>query len=170
MDEKELLTQLVTVSYTKTDLTRKLRVLREFLEQKYYSQGGQTLADFLKVANCTKEDTSALLSLKSEFYKSFTKYNSYPLLNKINRLLNKEEIIHVYLPYEMEDAEKEKLGIWFKKNVNNKVILELIVDPSLILGCAFAYKGVYHNFSLKFFINSYRQDIRKLLDRYAQNP
>jgi len=170
MEEKELLSQLISLSYTKTDITRRLRILREFFEQKYYSSGGRSLEEFLKTAKCTKEDSGMLLSLDSKFYKNFTKSNTYPCLAKLDRLLNKEEVIHVYLPYEPMAEEKEKIGSWFKKNISKNVILDIQVDSSITLGCAFAYKGIYHNFSLKYFMDIKRGEISQLLDKYVQNP
>ena len=170
MDESKLLQKLISVSHTKIDLNRRLRVLREFLEQKYYSGGTGDLDTFLKSANCSADDAKALSSLDRDFYKSFTKNNTYPVLNKITKLVNKEEVLHVYVPYEMSEQEKEKLGSWFKENVNGNLILEIHLDPALTLGCAFAFKGVYHNYSLKYFINNNRREIAKLMDRYEKNP
>lgn len=169
MNENKLLDQLIKVSQTKTDITRRLRLLREFLENKYYSKKKLTLESFLKTAKCSREDATALSSLSSDFYKSFTKGSTYPLLSKMEKLLNNQDIIHLYTPYEFPPEEKERLGRWFKVNVRKDVILEIAADPKLTLGFAFAYKGVYHNFALKYFLDKNRRQINTILDNYVKN-
>lgn len=154
-DKNALLTKLLEKNYTKQELIGKLRTLREFLERKYFSG----------VSEVSRKD---LRELDDKFINAFNKKNAYLLLKKIEADLNTIEPIHLYLPIEVKDAELEKLGTWFKKNVSKMAILELHLDQALTLGCAVAYKGVYRDFSLKYYIKSYRKEIAAILDKYEK--
>lgn len=42
----------------------------------------------------------------------------------------------------------EKLSAWFEENFDQKVIFEIIIDPSLIAGCIIEYQGKYKDYSI----------------------
>ena len=162
MDTDSLLQYLVNKSYTKADLNHRIRIIREFLEKKYFGK---------KKVSSTAPDVKALgkLKLSREFFASFDKNNLYPVLAKIAKAGSKLETIHLYLPFDLPETEKDKLGSWFKKNVGEHVLLELDIDRSLSLGCTFSAKGVFHDYSLNYFLKKKTPEINNLIGRYVKN-
>jgi len=168
MNEKDILTLLLKKSYTKAQIQRRLRILKEFVEHKVYSKTTSTLSQFLKKEKYNESDIEVLKEMPEEIFKIFDKKNTYNTFNRLTSLLQETKPIEVYIPYEFDDKETEKLGLWFRNNVSDEAILEPHTDPALLGGCAVAMDGVYKNYSLRYYIDKYRDKIRKIIEDNVQ--
>lgn len=166
-DADKILPELTKISFTKTDLLRRIRILREYLEGKFFAGNKLTFGNFLKKSKCTQEDLRALSKLSNKFLGSFTKSNVYSLVSELVKRSESADSIHVYLPKQFPERDIFKLENWFKQNLGESTLIEIEVDPNLVLGFSFAINGVHHDFSYKYFWQKNRQDINKIVDDYV---
>lgn len=169
MNDGELLQNLVRVCFTKTEVSRRLRIIREYLENKFFKSKTKNLKSFFINSKYPSSDTLAIEKLSPDFFASFNKNNAYPQLTKIGKALNNLDTIHLYLPADFPPNDLSRVGLWFKKNVAEDVLLEIEIDSSLTLGCAVSKNGIYHDFSLKYFLKNKRLQILQVLGDYVKN-
>lgn len=167
MNEAKLLSTILKTSYTKPDVLRRLRLYRSFLEHGFYRAGSKKLRDFLTRAKATSADVESITGWGEEFHRCFTKQNAYTLLNLITSAVGEVPTISLYLPYDPPPSEVTKLGQWFRVYVANNVLLDVHSDPGLLGGCAFAWKGYYRDYSLRYWLSQKYQEIEQMLNRYV---
>lgn len=167
MDTNELTQEVVKTSFTRRDVSRRLRFIREWLEQEYFKGNKPDMTKFLLSKRATTDDIDAFISYGENFFKSFNKDTIYKLLHDISELIKKMQVIRLYIPYEPVPAEIIKLGAWFRGNVGNEILLDIHTDKTLLGGCAFAWKGIFRDYSLRYYMHKKRDEITKLVTEYV---
>ena len=169
MIESEILTTIITSSFTKQDLLRRLRILREYLESKLFHQNGSTvsLEKFLKNVQASASDSIILQSWGEKFFHYFTKDNVYDVLGKINEKIKATHAVNVYLPFAPDEKEAKRLGMWFRENVGRDCLIELHVDRSMVGGLGLASNGYFRDYSLKHYIEKNKDKVRDIIAHYV---
>ncbi len=167
MEVQELKYVVIRTAYTKADIQRRLRLLREYLEQTHFAGEDVELTKFLLSKRAQTDDIDAFLSWGKEFFDAFTKEKAYTLLNVIAEHMKTLPVISMYIPYEPVPAEVNKLGAWIRRNVGELVLIDLHTDPTLLGGCAFAWKGTYRDYSLRYYMQKKRDEITKIIEQYV---
>lgn len=168
MEVQELMFTIIRTAYTKADIQRRIRLLREYLEQTHFTeQQDLDLTKFLLSKRAQTDDIDAFLSWGKGFFDTFTKEKAYTLLNVIGEHMKTLPVISMYIPYEPVPAEVNKLGTWVRRNVDEHVLIDLHTDPSLLGGCAFAWKGTYRDYSLRYYMQKKREEITKIIEEYV---
>jgi F0F1-type ATP synthase delta subunit len=168
MTDDQLLETIINTSFVKADVLRRTRIVREYLEQKFFTPGEKkNLKEFLEGLQASEDDTKVLSKWGDAFFHSFTKENAYELLDKINGHVKDLPSVNLYVPVTLEPDDVAKLGDWFRKNVDSNVIIELHVESSTFGGCAFAWNGVYTDYSLKHYLHKRMDAISKVLTEFT---
>lgn len=167
MEIQELMFTIIKTAYTKADIQRRMRLLREYLEQIHFTGERIDLTKFLLSRRAQTDDIDAFLSWGNEFFDTFTKEKAYPILNAISEHMKTLPVISMYIPYEPVPAEINKLGIWVRRNVDEQVLIDLHTDPTLLGGCAFAWQGTYRDYSLRYYMQKKREEIAKVIQEYV---
>ena len=55
----------------------------------------------------------------------------------------------ITLAVTLPKKEIQRLGRWFRENVNPRVVLEVRLDPNLVGGCQIIWQGFEGDFSLR---------------------
>lgn len=169
MNDQQLLSTIVASAFTKSDIQRRLRILRGYLEHTFYSTDGHlNLPEYLDSKQISPDDHEAMVAYGDAFYQSFSKDTMYRLLDKLADDMKVLPIINVYIPYEPIPGEVMRLGKWFRKNVDPTMVVELHIDPTLLGGCAFAWQGIYRDYSLRHYMYKRREEISQIIERYAR--
>ncbi len=169
MTEDQLVTTMLASSFMKADLLRRIRLVREFSEQRFFTPSGKKeLPEFYTFANVSEEDQKVLNGWGKDFFSSFTKENAYDLLEKIAAKTKDLPAINLYVPINPDANEAGKLGAWFRANVDKFILIEVHVDSSTFGGCAFAWNGVYYDYSLRHYMHRKMDGIRKVLDEFTK--
>ena len=169
MNEHELFQTVLDSTFVKTDVMRRTRIIREFLEQKFYTPGEKRpLKEFLEHVNTSADDIQTMERWGDPFFSSFTKENAYDLLEKVKGHVKDLPTINLYVPVLLGPSEIPKLGAWFRTNVDKKILIELHVEPSTFGGCAFAWNGVYVDYSLRHYLHTRLDAVRKVLSDYER--
>lgn len=167
MDKTELTEHVIKSAYTRRDVSRRLRLLREYLEQGFFKGDKPDVTKFLLTRHATTDDIDAFLNWGDAFFGSFDKDSIYKILQTIAENIKKVPAIRLYIPYEPVPAEIIKIGKWFRENVGNRILLDIHTDPSLLGGCAFAWKGIYRDYSLRYYMLKRRDEITKIVSEYV---
>jgi hypothetical protein len=167
MTADQLLETTLATTYMNADLNRRLRLLREFLEQKFFTPGDKKeLDDFLAAEKVPQEEHDLIRGWGDEFFRSFTKENAYDLLEAMKVNIKNLPVLNLYVPIVPDAEGTKKIGSWVRENIDKKSLIELHVDITALGGCAFAWNGVYYDYTLKHYMHKKTDAIRKILDGY----
>jgi len=143
-----ILTTFLKETYYQGQISHRLQVLRSFLLKHFFNASQVQISQL---------DSDWLKSLGDDFLKNFTQQagtsgsqlNVYQVLEKLEKDVKKLPTLTVYLPFEMPDEEKNKLGLYLRTNFKKDLIFEIKLDPDLIGGAALSWKGVHKDYSLR---------------------
>jgi len=88
--------------------------------------------------------------------------------DRINRDRPEEEVekrplLTLYVPTVLPPKEVENLGRWARENIRDGLFIDLHVDASVVGGCSFVWNGVHHDYSLKYYFEQNRNEIKHLV-------
>lgn len=171
MDEPQILATIISETYTRADLNRRLSYIRSFCEQVLFgSEVNVDLASFLKKKGATSMDISVMTGWGDDFFNFFNSKNLYKVLKSLDIDLKSLPVATIYLPYEHSAIEINKLGKWFRDSLNSDILLDIKVNQNLLGGCAFVWKGIYKEFDLHFFLQRSKEELLKIFESYANEP
>lgn len=143
--------------YTQTLLKHRLNVLKSYLIQSFF---GNQAGAFAQV------DLSWLKSLPPGLYQNFNKDNVYKIFSDLEKQVSSLKTLTIYLTFEPDDLSLSQMGNFARKLFGNSLLLDVKYDPSLIAGTAFAWKGVYKDYSLRAKIGSRKTEILESFKKY----
>lgn len=162
--KEQIIDKVLEQTYTRAQLIRRIRVLKDFISFKLYKIGSDptklTLAQQIEMyltlhqknlseLDLLRQEGNWLVALGEQFLNLFTPQNSSQIFKVLEEYVATIRPIFVYLPFEMPGNEIEALGQWFKQNIGKRTLYEINYDGDLIAGCALSYGGVYRDYSLK---------------------
>lgn len=169
MNEDQLLHVLLTTTFVKSDISRRLGIIREYVNQRFFTSGEKKdVNKFLALGNLSVEDQRVLTDWDDDFFQTFTKENASGLFDTLDREVQNLPVINLYVPMELGSQDVVKIGTWMRKNLDPSVLIELHFDPSTFGGCALAWEGMYHDYSLHHTLRTKIDPIRKILSEYAK--
>ena len=154
-------------TFSKADYLRRVTILREFLEKKYFSDGNTNFLEFLTQIKASQHDREAAALWDENFFNLFTKDNLYLVINCLVSALKSLPILTVYLPVMLDDYQIDELGRWFRTNINPEVLMDIKINLLMVSGCAYVWKGKYHDLSLHYFLSKKQTVINKIIEAYA---
>lgn len=168
MDDTALLSQFIKETYTKKDIARRLRLLREYFEGGFFTFTEMEVTKFLLGKHATMDDIHVFVSWGKDFYDAFSKETMYARINALHEAVKKLPHVVMYIPYEPVPAEIVKLGKWCRQNIGGDLVVDLRTDITLLGGCAFVWKGVYRDYSLRYYMRKKKAEITRLVTEYVQ--
>lgn len=168
MDEHTFLTFLLEDTFTKPSLTRRLRLLREFAELSSYTKLGSSLSEYLSLQNIGDEEALILTKWHDEATKVAGEKPLVFAMKQFEGACETIPTITVYLPTQPDEVLLKRIANWFRENLEPTILLEIIVKPELVTGCAFVHKGTYHDFSLNYFFTKHHDQIKGVIDEYTR--
>lgn len=168
MTKEQLLTTILKTSFSRTDLHRRVRLWRAFLEKQYFGKGKRdALLKFLTSEKVSVADTEAIVSWGDAFYETFTKDNAYELTDILIESLKGLQLVNLYVPFEPTEQDLQRYGEWFRANVDKYILIDVHVDSATFGGCAFAIEGVMRDYSLRSRLEGYTPQIHEILGKYV---
>ncbi len=165
------LDKILNNTFTKQDLYSRLGVVKECLENILFTAEDDGTSRVFLCAQFAKETgrpemASFIEEWGTEVLDVFTADELY---NQIEELKQKAEALPtvvLYVPVLLENKEVERVGRWCRGELDSRVMIDLMIDPRAIGGCAFVWQGKYHDFSLNYFLNKHSGEIRDLIKSY----
>lgn len=156
----QVIEKISTESSTFSQLNRRMRVLKGFIEKRLYGSA--------KVEDLTPEDQAWLGSLDQNFISNFTPQNSSQIFENIEEEILKISPLVVYIPFEMPAENLSEFGSYLKGSFGSKILFELRYDPTLIAGCALVWKGQLKDYSLRARISESKKEIFSTFKSYLK--
>jgi hypothetical protein len=168
MDQHELQNILLETTYTKTDYLRRVRIIREYLEERFFKGNDLRFPDYLGLIKASQHDREAFSMWNDEIMRFFTKDNVYTLINSLAENIKVLPVLTVYLPVNLDDYQIDELGKWFRKSLSPILIMDIHCNPAIISGCAYVWNGKYHDFSLHKLIDIKQDIVNRIISEYAK--
>lgn len=170
---KDIFSTLIKEFYTTQDIHLATGLLKEFFNIHLFKSGQHEdyrtdLKKFLKEHDDAEHMGRRLLSFNDSFYKHFTKDSVADIFKALESEIETHPQVILYIPALLPDEETKKLGEWFRKNVEADVLLDLKVDRLAIGGCMFVWKGVYYDFSLRYFLKKKEKEVTAAIRSYRK--
>jgi len=169
----EPLATILTNTYTRTALNSRLSLLKEFLQYQYFSAHDSPnlfflLNEFFNQRGLSRDEFNALLAWDYPFYGQFNRQNFYAGIEALEKEAKTLPEVVLFLPFSPTLYEIPKLGGWFRRSLSPQTILDIKYDGSLIGGCSVVWKGVYHDFSLKYYLTKCKPAIKEVVEGYLK--
>lgn len=166
-----LLQEFIATTYTRSDIHYKTMLLKEFFSKTFFAEEKKgsikvSLGNFLEKENVPKDISDELISLSDTFLNSVTRETFERVCSELEKGIQNIPSLVVYTPVLLSKDEVKKLSIWFRKNVAPTMLMDIKVDINVIGGCAFVWNGVYHDYSLRYFLDQHRTEIKTLMRGY----
>jgi hypothetical protein len=167
-----LLQKILSNTYTKPDFYRSINVVQEFLEHAFYNTDDADdsnhterivrqvrMSGDIAVAERIEQWGDVVLSV-------FTRENLYEKLKELKDEIEGLSEFVLYVPTAFGPREVELIGQWCRENMNRTIVLNFVVEPDAVGGCAFVWEGVYYDFSLDHFIKKKEAEIARIILSY----
>lgn len=168
MNQQQLQDIVLSTTFTKADYLRRVRTLREFLEQRFFSGLDISFPDYLAKINSSQHERETLVNWTEEFFSYFTPDNLYKLIESLKEGLKLLPVVVFYSAVILDDYQVDELGKWFRLNLSPILILDMRCSPGIISGCAYVWTGKYHDLSLHHLFSNKQEIIAKIIESYAK--
>jgi len=167
MTADTLITIILAHAFTKAEVHRHLWRIRTYLEQRWFGSGTSgTLEEFYSHEGASDRERAVATALMSEIG-GLSKETVYPVLEGAEESVKALPYLSISIPYPSDDAAVVGIGTWFRNNVHDRIVIDMTTDPSVVGGCAVAYRGYRHDLALHRAITKNKEKIRLLLHDYA---
>lgn len=168
MSLDQILQKILSNTFTRTDVGKRLLLLQDFLETVAYGEVSKpgSLSEALQAHYAGSErsaEASAVAAWGEETLRFMAEARMHERLRELKEQLTALPELVLYTSTILSSANIASLGSWCRANIDPRILLELRTDPSAIGGCFFVWKNQYHDYSLSYFINKNREKILKNL-------
>jgi len=161
----DFLPTILATSYTKSDILRRIHLLRGFLESVHFKKSSDTLRDYLVSKNASKEDIDILSQWNVQPKGPFGKADVYKTIESLLGGIKNLPIMTLFVPFEPDGTAVEKIGSWVRKELSPQSIVDLRLDPDAVGGARLAWNGTYGDYSLSRILQQEKATIRALIEK-----
>lgn len=139
---ESLLDKVLANTYTLDVLKKRAKALKQRVDIELFN---------LKVDPKfqDKEQLAWVDSLGKDFFKVFKRDDFEEVFEALDTQISKIQPLVVYFAFEPGPSQIILIGGWLRQNLGKNFIFDIKLDYSLIGGCAFVWKGVYKDYSLR---------------------
>lgn len=171
----DVVQKVLSNTYIKADFYKRMAFLREFLEHLIYrgdsehaSSESRTKQLLLYAQRSGNEDVAPAVEAWGDgVLDVFTAEHMYDQLDELTRMIEEMPELVLYIPVALTDAHTASIGMWCRKNIDDHIVLQLEIDPTVIGGCAIAWKNARYDFSLRHFLRKHREELMNTLQVYG---
>lgn len=157
--EEKILNEMLKETFTLDSLRKRVQVLKLILERQIYrpaeanaEEEAKSDLEVREAAWLSKFDKELISGMNSQMYSS--------LVERIEKFIEGINTLTVYFVFIPDEKQIKDVGAWLRINLDQpRLVFDFKVDPSLIGGCAFVYKGVYKDYSLRARISDNKEKI-----------
>lgn len=165
--DKKLLETILENTFTKSDLDRRLRLLKEYMVKSLFREVklGKVRPELLNISPDIASDLTWLESIPDTFFHHFNRQNLHEKLNEIAKMTEELPTIVINLPIESTEREISDIGSKVRTTFKDNYLIDIKIDPSLIAGCSLVWEGVIKDFSLRAKIEEQKEAILESFKR-----
>ena len=155
-------------TYTTDDLVLRIGSMRKYYEQRLFQPGKEVTVRSAIENECDNHTLQAVEHWNERFEKEKVQpLVVYEALESVQEDLAGIPSIKLYVPVRFTPSQVEQLGVWVRTNIQPNILISLHIDPRVTGGCSFIWKDVYHDFSLRYFIDKKKKEIHDMFGKYA---
>ncbi len=155
-------------TYTTDDLSERLGLMQKYYNRYLFGGGEKTDIKKVLIDSCDTNTLKILENWTNRFdEESIQPIVVYEALDSIREDLTGLPSVTVYVPVRFPNKQVEKLGIWFRENVQPNILISLHIDPRATGGCSFVWNSVYYDFSLKYFLDKKKDDVVSIFNKHT---
>ena len=145
--EEKILNEILKDTFTLDSLRKRVQVLKVILERDIYRPEA---AKNEKKTDLELREERWLSGFDKELITGMTSQMYGPLNARIEKFIAAIVPLTIYFVFIPDEAQLKAFGTWLRENLDQpRLVFDLKIDPRLIGGCAFVYKGVYKDYSLR---------------------
>lgn len=172
--EEQFLEEILKDTYSLGSFKKRVMALKLKIEKKIFrtSDDKEAQDDSVKEKDTTQlsEAERWVLGIDSKILEDITPDNFKEVFERIEKFISEATSLSIYFVFIPEQDQLKGVGEWLRKVLKNpKLIFDVKIDPSLIGGCAFAYKGVYKDYSLRAKISENKEKLMEEFRGYLKN-
>lgn len=164
------LSPILSNTYTTEQLYSRLALLREALERYFFKgeagdagSASDAVRRFLAESGADDETKGAISGWSEEFINSFTADNLYDELQKLWDAADDLPRLTLYTSINLRGEPASKAGRWARENLDERIILDVHIEPSVIAGASFVWQGKHHDYSVRRLLRDKREEIKELV-------
>ena len=162
--------KILAHTYTVASAHHSLGTLRHVLEQVFFvsDDSEETVEERYRVAltHLSDSDQRRLVDFGTKWLVDFSQSNLHQHILDLQKWLSEIPTITLYVPVIFEEEQIAWLGEWCRAEIDNQILLELVVDPATVGGCAFVHNHIYYDMSLRARIADMPDAVANVLKRY----
>ena len=156
-----LLSTIVSNTYTRSDLRRRISLIRNYYETQLFGTKG--------IEEDISADDKTWLETVVKNTSSVTKDTITQVFTDVEEESEKLPFLSVFIPIDLPADEIDRLARSIREDYGkNSLILDLRIDPLLIAGCALAWGGVYRDYSIRQSIQNRKDEIIASFRKYIR--
>ena len=143
---------LLTTTYTLTTAHHRLGVLRHVLEVVFFAGASDASTEEryqAALSELSAADRQALEALGTDWLADITQDTLHATLSDLRTWLEEIPTMTLYVPVVFAEEQVVELGQWCRAEIADPLLLELVVEPATVGGCAFIHNHTYHDLSLR---------------------
>lgn len=161
----KIISTMLKNTYTTDALMERIGLMRTYYNSRLFQEKTDVTIRNALGEECDEYTLQALEKWNSSFEKDgIQPLVVYEALETVQEDLSGIPSVTLYVPVRFNPEQIEKIGEWFRENVQPNILLALRIDPRATGGCSFIWKDVYYDFSLRYFIDKYRKKINTMFN------
>jgi hypothetical protein len=168
----KIITIILRNTYTTDDLMDRLGLMRRYYEAMLFKKQGEapeqrSVQDFF-----AHEREEYTLRVLDEWFTQFQSHNIEPLvvyeaLDAIEEDISGLPTVALYMPIRFSHEHIARFGEWFRAHVQPNILISMRIDARVTGGCGFVWKNVYHDFSLRYYLQKHREELVAMYENYT---
>ncbi len=164
MTPEELVDLILHESFTPTSAMRYLRLLKERVSDKLFQATEEAGQSEYQLASVREKQW--LDNLPIDLFNRFNQNSLHNIFTRAEENIKSIQPLIIFLAFELPETEISTLGAYLRQDFGSHFLIELRINPYLIAGAAFSWKGIYKDYSLQQKISDNHQAILKVLEEY----
>ena len=168
-------TPILNNTFTLTEFYRRAEILERFLEHLFFDKAAEPSRDraremraFYKDANGEdRAHAEAVIAWGDDVLAPFNANNVYDGVRALKRAAESLPRLTLYVPVRFSAEQTAPIGAWCRAHIEQNIMLDIKVDPATVGGCAYAYRDMYRDFSLQYFVAKERDAFLTLTRTYG---
>jgi hypothetical protein len=159
-------------AYTTTSAMRQLSLLRQVLQQIVFVEGasGTVQERYQKaLSTLSDDDRHQLEGYGTEFLSTCTMDTIAHTVAELRQWVDDCPTLILYVPVEFDNTHLVSIGEWCRHEIHDNLFLEIVIEPSVVGGCAFIYNNQYHDLSLRARLHEHPEIIPSIIATYESN-
>ncbi len=154
-------------TYTTDDLVERLGLMRTYYNERLFVEGSTATLQQVLGGQCEQHTLESLMSWEAKFLESeIQPLIVYESLGTVQEELTTMPAVVLYVPLRFPPEHVERIGTWFRENVQPNILVSLKVDPRATGGCSIVWKDRYYDFSLHYFIQDKREEVVQMFNTH----